>query len=124
VAKKARFPGYEKCLALMRKHDPQLKEDGFHLLLPHAAAHIDALMRDFRDETDHGLRCWLLELIGHAETELALDLLVEQLGSSDHSLRDWAIRGLQQLNSAQSRKALFDAGVLPQSDVTRRGRST
>ncbi|SEF10603.1 hypothetical protein [Jiangella alba] len=30
----------------MRRHDPQSQEDGFQLLLPHAA--------------DHGLRCWLL----------------------------------------------------------------
>jgi hypothetical protein len=124
VTKNARFPGYEKCLALMRKHDPQLMEDGFGLLLPHASAHIDALMRDFREETDHGLRCWLLELIGHAQAEVALGLLVEQLASSDDSLRDWAIRGLQRLDSHQSRKALFDAGVSPHSEVTRRGRAT
>jgi hypothetical protein len=111
VSKKSRFLGYDHCLALMRKHDPQLREDGFHELLPHAAEHVDELTRDFREETDHGLRCWLLELIGEAKSPRALPLLTLQLGSSDESFRDWAIRGLQALNTPEARQALFDGGV-------------
>src|SRR5687767_10911182 len=48
------FPGYKKCLALMRKHNPQLREDGFHALLPHAADHLAELIREFHTEADHG----------------------------------------------------------------------
>jgi hypothetical protein len=29
---------------MMRKHSPQIQEDGFHALLPHAAEHVDELM--------------------------------------------------------------------------------
>jgi len=106
-----RFPGYSVCLAMMRKHNPQMQEDGFHLLLPRAAEHIEALMEDFSREQEHGLRCWLLELIGEARSPKAFGLLREQLRSSDESLRDWAIRGLQQLGTPEARQTLCDAGV-------------
>jgi HEAT repeats len=96
---------------MMRKRSPQTMEDGFYALLPHAAEHIDELMAEFQTEKDHGLRCWLLELIGEARSEKAFDLLCEQLQSSDESLRSWAIRGLRKLNTKEARRALFDAGV-------------
>ncbi|NUP08118.1 MAG: HEAT repeat domain-containing protein [Polyangiaceae bacterium] len=95
----------------MRKHDPQLQEDGFHWLVPHVAEYVPELMRDFRAEADHGLRCWLLDLIGRAKDARALPLLEEQLSSPDDALRSWAMLGLQQLNTHDSRKALFDAGL-------------
>jgi hypothetical protein len=94
----------------MRKHDPQLREDGFHLLLPNVAAHVDELIVDFQNETDRGLRCWFLELIGAARDPKAFALLAEQLKSSDDSLRNWAARGLQGLNTPAARQALLDAG--------------
>jgi hypothetical protein len=106
-----RFPGYKACIAMMRKHSPQTREDGFYALLPHAAEYIDELMAEFQTEKDHGLRCWLLELIGEARSENAFDLLCEQIQSSDEGLRDWAIRGLRKLNTREARLALFDAGV-------------
>ena len=104
---------------MMRKHDPQLSEDGFHALLPHAADHIDALIEDFRREEDHGLRCWLLELIGEARSVKAFDVLREQLHSTDSSLRDWAIRGLRALGTPEARQELFAAGVPKQSRASR-----
>jgi hypothetical protein len=96
---------------MMRKHSPQTSEDGFYALLPHASEYIDELMAEFQAEKDHGLRRWLLELVGEARSEKAFDLLCEQLQSSDESLRDWAIRGLRVLNTKEARQALFDAGV-------------
>src|SRR5262245_29537134 len=108
---KQRFPGYSACLAMMRKHDPQIQEDGFHWLLPRAAEHVEALIEDFGREQEHGLRCWLLELIGEARSPQAFGLLCEQLGSSDESLRHRAIRALQQLGTPEARQTLFNAGV-------------
>lgn len=105
---RSRFPGYEKCLDLMRKRDPQLREDGFHFLLPNAAGHVPELIRDFQLETDHGLRCGLLELIGEARSREALPFLLEQLRSPDESFRDWADRGLRRLDIPEARKALFE----------------
>ncbi len=48
---------YAECLALMRKHDPELQERGFRFLIPHASAFVDELIADFLRERDHGLRC-------------------------------------------------------------------
>jgi hypothetical protein len=57
---------FEQAMQLMRRHDRQQQEDGFALLRSHAAEHLDDLIAEFGREFDHGLRCWLLELIGHA----------------------------------------------------------
>lgn len=95
---------------LMRRHGPQAREDGFALLLPHAAEHVDVLMAAFvAEQDDHGLRCWLLELIGEARSPKALALLVEQVHSDDESLRDWALRGLELLDTKEAREQLWRA---------------
>lgn len=97
-------------MGLMRRRDPQGREDGFRLLLPHASDHVDELMVAFVEEgEDHGLRCWLLELIGEARSPSALSLLVEQLHGDDESLRDWAVRGLEMLDSKPAREELWRA---------------
>lgn len=94
----------------MRRHNPQEQEDGFHNLLPHVADHVDELMAEFRQEQeDHGLRCWLLQLIGEARSPAALPLLTEQLHNTDESLRDWAVRGLRLLDTKPAREQLWRA---------------
>ena len=94
----------------MRRHDPQLMEDGFWLLHAHAAEHTDELIAEFeREGNDHGLRCWLLELIGEARSERAFPLLAEQLHSSDEAFQRWAVRGLEKLGTKAARQALYQA---------------
>jgi hypothetical protein len=101
---------FDEAMWKMRRHNPQTREDGFHELLPHAADHVDELIHEFRaEQDDHGLRCWLLELIGHARSPRALPLLIEQLASPDESLRSWAARGLEQLDAKEARRALWQA---------------
>ncbi len=78
---------FQHAMRLMRSQDPQTSEDGFHLLLPHAALHIEPLITEFNRESDHGLRCWLLELIGEARSPKALPVLVEHLNGDDEELR-------------------------------------
>jgi hypothetical protein len=102
---------FREAMRLMRKHDPQLQEDGFHLLLPHAADHLGELIAEFEQEQDHGLRCWLLELIGHARSPDALPVLGSQLHSSDESLHDWAVRRLKKLDTHEARTLLFRASA-------------
>jgi HEAT repeat protein len=96
-------------MRLMRSRDPQTSEDGFHLLLPDAARHIEALITEFDRELDHGLRCWLLELIGEARSPQALPVLVEQLNGADEALRSWAARGLEHLDTRPARRHLYQA---------------
>ena len=97
-------------MRMMRRSDPQSAEDGFHLLLPLAGDHVEELIAEFLAESgDHGLRCWLLELIGAARSPLALPVLVEQLNGDDEALRSWAARGLHALDSSPAREALWRA---------------
>jgi hypothetical protein len=106
---KRTFPGFDQCMRMMKGSDPQMQEDGFHSLLPHAADFVPALIEAFEAEADHGLKCWLLELIGEARSGDAFGLLAAQLRGSDEALRYWAIRGLESLGDERSRRLLWDA---------------
>lgn len=66
---------FSKAMRLMRKHDPQSQEDGFGMLEPIAAEVLPQLIAEFETESDHALRCWLLELIGHAQSPNAVPIL-------------------------------------------------
>ena len=99
-------------MRMMRKRDAATQEDGFHWLLARAREILPELIIEFRKERDHGLRCWLLELIGEAHDPRAFELLVEYLHCEDELLRDWAITGLNALNTREARKALFEAGAV------------
>lgn len=98
---------FTKAMRLMRKHDPQLQEDGFAMLAAIASDVVPQLIAAYETESDHGLRCWLLELIGEARSEDALPVLSRELGSEDESIRDWARRGLEQLDTKEARTVLW-----------------
>lgn len=101
---------FEDAVRLMRKADRQRQEDAFKLLRDHAAEHIDELIAEFeREENDHGLRCWLLELIGETRSDRAFPFLAAQLHSPDEALRGWAVRGLEYLGTKAARQALYQA---------------
>jgi hypothetical protein len=109
MKRKLKFPGLKKCLAMMRHRDPQTQEDGFHWLLPHAGDYVKELIEEFHKEQEHGLRCWLLELIGEARSADAFRFLAEQLRSDDEQFRRWAIRGLKNLGTKEARRLLWEA---------------
>ena len=98
---------FEQALRLMRRRDPKAAEDGFGRLREMAGEHVDELIGEFARETDHGLRCWLLELIGQARSPRAYDLLVAQLQGDDEALRASAQRGLRLLDSKDARRVLW-----------------
>src|SRR6516162_6647637 len=106
---KARFPGFKKCLAMMKKRDPQVQEDGFHWLLPHVGEHVHELLEEFGKENNIAVRCWLLELIGSARSPDAFDFLVRQLRAEDQRLRHWAIWALNTLDTKEARTVLRQA---------------
>ena len=108
---KRKLPRFAACMAMMRKHDPAIQEDGFHTLLPHAVHFIEELLNELAlEKHSHGLRCWLLELIGKARDPRALGVLVNYLRAGDESLRYWAVEGLRRLDTHEARKALYEAG--------------
>src|SRR5688572_2130171 len=107
---KDKFPGFKKCMAMMRqKRDPQTQEDGFGWLLPHAREYVHELIEEFGPEKDHGLRCWLLELLGSAKSHDSFDFLAGQLRNEDQELRYWAIWGLKNLDTKEARTLLWQA---------------
>jgi HEAT repeat protein len=101
---------FGEAMRLMRRADPQKREDGFSLLRSHVAEHVEELIAEFRAEReDRGLRCWLLELIGEARSPLALPLLSELVNDEDESFRYWAVRGLTHLPGKEARQVLWRA---------------
>jgi HEAT repeat protein len=110
MEKQQRFPGFQKCMQMMRKRDAQVQEDGFHWLRPHAAEFVEELIAEFRGETkDFGLRCWLVELIGEARDPRAIPLIVELLAADDERLRNRAVTALRLMNTPEARRILFEA---------------
>jgi hypothetical protein len=96
---------FDEAMRLMRRRDPQLREDGFWALKPHAAEHLNELTEAFRAEQDRGLRAWLFELIAEARDPKALPLLARYL--ADEELRTYAVHGLKALNTEEARTALY-----------------
>ncbi len=63
---------------------------------------------NFKKRKNHGLKCWLLELIGEAKSEKALSILIKNLRSDDESYRSWAIYGLEKLDTKEARRVLWE----------------
>ena len=108
---KRRGPSFQALLKDMSSRDALKAEGAFYTLLPSAGDHIAELINAFETEQSHGVRCWLLELIGEARKESAFDLLRENALGRDESLRSWAIRGLQKLGTPTARSFLWEQGL-------------
>ncbi|MEV0649848.1 HEAT repeat domain-containing protein [Phytomonospora sp. NPDC050363] len=104
---------FRDAMRLMRKHDPQLAEDGFWALAPVAGEHVAELMEEFAVEKDRGLRCWLLELVEKAKSPDAFEFLAAQLRSGDDRLEFWAVEGLRLLDTKPARRMLWEWGQRP-----------
>jgi hypothetical protein len=101
---------FARAMREMRSRDPQHREDGFDFLREHADSFVDELIAEFAAERDdHGLRCWLLELVAEARSPRALPLLAGLLQDEDESLRFWAGRGLEMLDTREARAELHRA---------------
>ena len=94
---------FDRALQQMRSRD----QHGFDFLREHADAYADELIAEFENEqVDHGLRCWLLELVAEARSARALPVLAAQLEGTDEALQFWGIRGLEMLDTPQADKEL------------------
>ncbi|MFA1546884.1 HEAT repeat domain-containing protein [Actinomadura chokoriensis] len=101
---------FDQAMQLMRDEDPRVREGAFDFLREHADAYVDELIEEFAAERDdQGLRCWLLELVAEARSAEALEVLGGQLESPDESLRFWAVRGLEMLDSRAADRLLEQA---------------
>ncbi|MEU8117970.1 HEAT repeat domain-containing protein [Spirillospora sp. NPDC049024] len=101
---------FDQAMQLMRTKEPRVREDAFDFLREHADAYVGELIAEFAAERDDpGLRCWLLELIAEARSPEALEVFRGQLESQDDSLRFWAVRGLEMLDTREAEQALEEA---------------
>ena len=100
---------FAQALESMRNPDTRVSTRGFDFLREHADAYVDELIEEFEREPDDELRCWLLELISEARSPSALRVLAGQLESDDESLRFWAVRGLEMLDTREARHELYQA---------------
>jgi HEAT repeat protein len=96
---------------MMRHSNGGVSQDGFGWLAERAAQYVPQLMAAFWNDDNAAIRPWLMELIGDAKSPTTLPFLLERLGDDDVSIRDWAVRALQHLDTKESRTALWRAGV-------------
>lgn len=105
---------FDRAMELMRKTDPQVREDAFDFLREHADAYAAELIEEFAAEAaeaepDADLRCRLLELIAEARSPQALGVFREQLESPEETLQFWAVRGLEMLDTREAEQAIEEA---------------
>jgi hypothetical protein len=108
-----KFPGVAECVDLLRRRNVKggFLEAICGALQENTAAHAHELVVAFRSEADERVRCILLGIIAEARLPEALPALVESLRSPDESLRFWAVTGLRDLNTPETRRALWEAGL-------------
>lgn len=111
MTKSGRFPGFERCLKMMRSSNGSVREEGFGWLAERAAEYLPQLIAAFWDEDNAGIRGWLVELIGEAKSAAAMPFLIEHLRDEDESIRSWATWALKRLDTKDARRALWQAGI-------------
>jgi HEAT repeat protein len=108
-----RFPGVAKCVAMIRQRNVQggLLEIICDELLQNAKLHASEVIKEFLDERDDQVRRILLAIISEAKLPESLPVFVKLLRSEDESLRYSSELGLRNLDTPESRKALWEAGL-------------
>src|SRR5262249_38516543 len=89
MTKRRRFPGFERCLKMMRSSNGSVSEEGFGWLAERATDYLPQFIAAFWDDDNAAIRPWLMELIGDATSPAALPFLLERLGDEDESIRFW-----------------------------------
>ncbi len=104
------FPGVTTCLELLRQGNVRgsWRDIIYYLLLQHAAATVDELLTAYPDAED-STKITIISVLAEARLEATLPFLIEQLRSPLEQVRTWAIFGLKNLASKESRRALWDA---------------
>jgi hypothetical protein len=70
------------------------------------------LVAAFRAERNERVRHILLGVLSEGRLPECLPVFVEHLQSEDEILRRWSEEGLRSLDTAEARKALWEAGVI------------
>ena len=104
-----RFPGVKVFLdELCNHHHNGTWIDAFYSSLEdHAIDCIDEILEMFNEDLNFRERLTLLKLISHAALPKTLSILMRYAQSQDEDFRYWAIRGLQRMDTKESRCFLW-----------------
>lgn len=105
------FPGFDKCMAMLRnRKEAMTQEEGYYWLQPRAAEYVEPLITELAGEQDPYILGWILELLGEARSTTAFPVLVTHVLHPDASLREWALSGLKKLHQTRAgRQVLWGA---------------
>ena len=103
------FPGFDQCMAMLRKRKSMTQEEGFFWLQSRAGEFVEQLLAELETEQDVGVQADIIELLGYARSLRALPVFLRYLSSPNEWLRIWAEHGLRDLKQvSEGRKALWD----------------
>jgi hypothetical protein len=97
------FPGFEKCVEMIRSRNALLFEEAFGWLVgwsdtkPRVIAYGTELVELMQAETDPRTRAIFIELLGFTESKSVLPILQAELLSPFPEVREWATLSLNQL---------------------------
>jgi|GEM_PF-3994899 len=97
------------CMEFMCHPDPEKKQHGFHALRQNVATFLPLILHALERETNHGIQCWLLELVVIGKEPSTIPLLASYLYHKDDSLRYWAKTGLKDFGTRQALRIIRDA---------------
>ncbi len=106
-----KFPGVGTCVRLLRSSNVK----GAYLdallgdLVDHLPEHLAEVIAAFRAEPDERVRIMLIDAISEVAPPEALEFFVENVNSPNASIRFWAERGLEKMESKEARAALWRA---------------
>ncbi len=102
------FPGFARCMAMMRKRKVMTAESGYFWLLWRANEFVEPLLAELQTEEDEGVQCYILELLGAAHDLRALPVFIQYMFSPTEWLHIWAEHGLRDLRqTSEGRSALW-----------------
>ena len=96
------FPGFKKCIEMLKSPDAWTYEDGYHWLEPRANEFLDQLIEMMTAANNSDFRAKLIELIGDSKNPRIIPYLQAELSHSDIEVRRWAFNGLKNLRDAQA----------------------
>lgn len=107
------FPGVAKCVELLRQTNVQGEWIDIICfeLQDHATEDPAELIEAIRAPENKGVRLILLGVLENAAVPEAIPLFSDVLQSGDESERDYAIRGLEEIDTKEARTVLWRAGV-------------
>lgn len=112
LRKHGAFKGVNQYVRLMKSGNVKGErvEVLFWQMVKHAPQCSGELIAAFHEQEDARMRADLLEVMAWVPLPEAFPLFAEYIRSDNESLRSWSRHGLEQLNTKEARRVLWEAG--------------